>query len=70
MPDLHFIDSSRTFEAGTNNGAFDVLLKSFCRLPETGDPCFLIPKKYLKGKMKSLRFLRVYVLGFIQKGNF
>ena len=69
MPDLHFIDSSRTFEAGTNNGAFDVLLKSFCRLPKTGDPCFY-QKKCLKGKMKSLRFLRVYVLGFIQKGNF
>jgi len=28
-------------------------------------------KKYLKEKiLKSLRFLRVYVIGFIQKGNF
>lgn len=27
-------------------------------------------KKYLKEKIKSLRFLRVNVLGFTQKGNF
>ena len=28
-PDLHFSGSSRTFEAGTKNGAFDFRLRAF-----------------------------------------
>ena len=69
MPDLHFIDSSRTFEAGTNNGAFDVLLKSFCRLPKTGDPCFY-QKNILKGKWSRYVFYEYTYLDLYKKEIF